>query len=253
MGPDWGRIMSREAQGILFLSVAVESAEFDTYDLRRLTTCEKTDLPFWLSVQDLSSNSMTYVNACDGGRFPEPTDFAGVVVGGSMYSAYEERPWQRSLETYLQRAATSGIPLLGVCGGHQLLVDALGGRVEANRHGRYIGAFPLRLTTTGLIDPLFAGIEQDELVQFAHRDVAVSLPPNAAALATVEHDANAAIRYSPTVVSTQFHLELSPSSIDQLIQFYREDAETITTIGAQVDTVSTQQRIFANWLRSLTA
>jgi len=242
--------MRREALKILFLSVAVESAEFDTYDLQPLTTCQTTDLPFWLSVHDLSNDAMMYINACDVTDYPEPTEFTGVVVGGSMYSAYEDRPWQRSLKTYLRLAVTSGVPLLGVCGGHQLLVEALGGRVETNSHGRYIGAFPLHLTAAGLVDPLFAGIAQGELVQFVHRDVVVSLPSGAVALATANHDANAAIRYSPSVASTQFHLELSPTSIDQLMRFYREDTEN-TTVGERVDTVSTQQRVFANWLRSL--
>jgi len=244
--------MSSESRRILFLSVAVESAEFQQYDMGDLTTCRHTDLPFWLSVHDLDSNAVEYINACDGGPLPGPSGFRGVLVGGSMYSSYENRLWQQDLKSYLRNAFREAVPLLGVCGGHQLLVDALGGRVEANGRGRHIGAFPIHLTPSGQRDPFLAGVNDGALVQFVHGDIAVSLPADAVALASADHDPNAVIRYSPTAVSTQFHLEFSRDAIAHLVHHYSGGTEVVK-VGGQVDTVPLQRRLLLNWLHELVA
>ncbi|KXZ53606.1 hypothetical protein GPECTOR_6g523 [Gonium pectorale] len=79
---------------------------------------------------------------CHAGEFPDPQtvrhQFDVLVVGGSHYSAYDEVEWIRRLESLLPQYVASGVRLVGCCFGHQLLAQALGGRVGPNPSGRFV-------------------------------------------------------------------------------------------------------------------
>ena len=50
---------------------------------------------------------------------------------GSRYSVYEDRPWINALERYVREARDASDPFVGICFGHQVLAQALGGEGEA--------------------------------------------------------------------------------------------------------------------------
>src|SRR5688572_19850522 len=66
---------------------------------------------------------------CRREPLPELASLAGLVVTGSPRSVADREPWVLSGERYLAEAVAAGVPLLGVCFGHQMLAQALGGRV----------------------------------------------------------------------------------------------------------------------------
>ncbi|MFB6130853.1 MAG: type 1 glutamine amidotransferase [Salinigranum sp.] len=100
--------------------------------------------------------------------------FDGVVVTGSRSSVYDDEEWIDPLLSWLEAAAESGLPILGVCYGHQALATALGGRVEPM--GRYEIGYR-EVTHHG--DELFAGLDEAFLVFTTHRDAVTELPPGA--------------------------------------------------------------------------
>jgi GMP synthase (glutamine-hydrolysing) len=55
----------------------------------------------------------------------DPAGFDGVVISGSAASVLEERPWSLRLEQLVHAARAQGVPVLGVCYGHQLIAKAL--------------------------------------------------------------------------------------------------------------------------------
>ncbi|MGH9663775.1 MAG: type 1 glutamine amidotransferase, partial [Bryobacteraceae bacterium] len=69
----------------------------------------------------------------------------GLVFMGGPMSANDNLPYIKTALQLIERAATRGIPMLGVCLGSQLIAKALGARVYPN-HTKEIGWFPLHWT-----------------------------------------------------------------------------------------------------------
>ena len=63
--------------------------------------------------------------------------YDGFIVGGSYSGAYEVRDvtWIQALSTQLQQMRARQVPMLGICFGHQILAQALGGTVIKNPKG----------------------------------------------------------------------------------------------------------------------
>ncbi|OYR81825.1 hypothetical protein DJ72_10235 [Halorubrum distributum] len=113
------------------------------------------------------------------GDLPDHTEFDGVVVTGSRSSVYWDEAWIPPLVDYVAEAADAGVPVLGVCYGHQVLAEALGGRV-AGMDGFEIGYNEIRRVRD---DPLFEGIDESFTAFTTHGDAVVELPPSATLLA----------------------------------------------------------------------
>ncbi|MDB2236593.1 type 1 glutamine amidotransferase [Halorubrum ezzemoulense] len=113
------------------------------------------------------------------GDLPDHTEFDGVVVTGSRSSVYWDEAWIPPLVDYVAEAADAGVPVLGVCYGHQVLAEALGGRV-AGMDGFEIGYNEIRRPRD---DPLFEGIDETFTAFTTHGDAVVELPPSATLLA----------------------------------------------------------------------
>ena len=121
------------------------------------------------------------------GDLPDHTDFDGVVVTGSRSSVYWDEEWIPALVDYVAEAAASGCPVLGVCYGHQVLAEALGGRV-AGMDGFEIGYNEISRLRE---DPLFDGLGDAFTAFTTHGDAVAELPPSATLLAENEHGVHA--------------------------------------------------------------
>jgi GMP synthase-like glutamine amidotransferase len=127
---------------------------------------------------------------------PVPDGFLGVVAGGSFGSANDGERWRLELAAYLLRLNTT--PLLGICGGHQLLAYARGGRL-GTLPARRSGVYPLDLPDV----PGFEGT----VVQM-NGDL-VTEPPAGAVVWARDEVGIQALRYGPACWTVQFHPELS--------------------------------------------
>ena len=135
---------------------------------------------------------------------PGRLDADAFVITGSSSSVTERAPWMLRLEELIRAVAACRTPMLGICFGHQVIAQALGGEVTKNRRGREIGT--VRVTRT-VDDPLFAGLPRAFDVNGTHVDAVTRLPPGAEVLATTALDPVAAFRVGDRVRAVQFHPE----------------------------------------------
>ncbi|WP_122088795.1 type 1 glutamine amidotransferase [Halalkalicoccus subterraneus] len=135
------------------------------------------------------------------GELPESFDYDAAVVTGSRSSVYWDEPWIAPTKAWIGDAIGRDLPFLGICYGHQLLADVLGGTVEGM--GEYeIGYNEIAHTDDS---PLFAGIDETFLAFTSHSDAVVELPPDAEPLAENEYS-NHGFR-KDHVFGVQFHPE----------------------------------------------
>ncbi|WP_121820109.1 type 1 glutamine amidotransferase [Halostella salina] len=136
-----------------------------------------------------------------GEEFPETFEFDGCLVTGSRASVYWDEEWIEPTKAWVRTAIDRGLPFLGVCWGHQLLADVLGGRVEPM--GEYeIGYREVRHSGDSR---LFDGIDEAFTVFTTHSDAVVELPPGAEPIAANDYS-NHGFRKGRTF-GVQFHPE----------------------------------------------
>ena len=136
---------------------------------------------------------------------PDTFGFDGAVVTGSRASVYWDEPWIDPLIEWVGTAVERGMPVLGVCFGHQVLAAALGGTVE-DMGGYEIGYRDVEVGD----DPLFAGVESPATVFTTHSDTVTELPPEAERIAANDYGVHG-FRVG-NAVGVQFHPEYDPAT-----------------------------------------
>lgn len=118
-------------------------------------------------------------------QYPVGFDYDGFVVSGSASSVYWDEPWLPATREWMAEAIDRGIPALGICFGHQLLADVLGGTVEDT--GEYeLGYRTVERTDAGRDDPVHRDLDEEFTVFTSHSDAVTELPPGATL--TAEND-----------------------------------------------------------------
>ncbi len=165
-------------------------------------------------------------------RLPDLESLAGLIVTGSPHSVTDREPWMLQAEAYLRTAVAAELAILGVCFGHQLLAEALGGRVAKNPRGREIGTFELELHGE---DPVLSDPRRPYQVNMSHVDSVVELPSGARVLGATEGDPNAALRFSDKAWGVQFHPEFDREIIGH---YARTRSEALTAEGLDPEQVT---------------
>ncbi len=142
----------------------------------------------------------------------DPPATGGVLVLGGPMDAHADLPWVAPVKDLLRRCVAADVPVLGICLGHQLLADALGGEVVVGHQaGPERGPVTVSWLPAAADDPLVGeAAALGDLVQPAmHADGVVRLPPGATLLATGEAYEVQAFRVG-SAVGVQFHPEATP-------------------------------------------
>ncbi len=96
------------------------------------------DYPAMLSRVSGDLKFTTY-HVCDG-HFPENVlDFEGYIVNGSSKSVYDKIDWVLKLKDFVRQIYAANLRYIGICFGHQMLAEALGGVVRKAENGWCVG------------------------------------------------------------------------------------------------------------------
>lgn len=154
------------------------------------------------------------------GQFPDLRHYRAVVIGGSYEDPVrgKEKPWMKKVYRYIRRVGKNGIPLLGVCGGLQFTVRALGGNVIYNPKGRELGNVRIRLTPAGQRDWLFAGTPPSFIAQLSHTCMAEKLKPGWRRFAKSRQCAIQAIAIGDRIRLVQFHPEMTARQLKAIVR-----------------------------------
>jgi len=164
---------------------------------------------------------------------PESFAFDGCVVTGSRASVYWEEPWIAELREWVREAVDRDVPFLGVCFGHQLLADALGGTVEA-MDDYEIG---YRTVSHDGESPLLDGVAEEFTVFTTHSDRVVELPPGAERFAENDYGVHG-FRHGD-VFSVQFHPEYDPATAEMVTEG-KDDQLSDERIEQVLDAITTE-------------
>ncbi|MGJ8604217.1 MAG: type 1 glutamine amidotransferase [Marivita sp.] len=138
--------------------------------------------------------------------FPDgPTDADGWLITGSKHGAYEDHPWILPLEQLIRNIVAADRPLIGVCFGHQIIAQALGGTVEKFDGGWVVGQQSYD----------FGG--ESLTINAWHQDQVIRAPEGAEVLASSPYCANAALLYPGKAYTVQPHPEYGDDFIAGLI------------------------------------
>jgi len=149
---------------------------------------------------------------CPAGEVPPDFAYDGFVVTGSAASVYWDEAWIGRLKTWVGEAVEAGLPALGVCYGHQLLADVLGGRVEDM--GKYEIGY--RTVEHDGDNRLLDGIDESMTVFTTHSDRVAEPPPGARVFAENEFGIHGLRK--DRAIGVQFHPE-----------YDMQTAETVTS------------------------
>ena len=78
-------------------------------------------------------------NVCTGEALPELAELDGLVLAGSYNSVHDDTDWQRRVRAWLPQMRAERVPMLGICGSHQLLAHMAGAGVARLSGGPYAG------------------------------------------------------------------------------------------------------------------
>ena len=163
--------------------------------------------------------------AVDEGETPGSLDECdGWITSPSRLSVYDDVAWIADVEAIIREAVAREYPFVGICFGHQLLAQALGGRVEPAASGWGVGVHDY--TITGRVACMEPPLDRLALIA-SHQDQVAEVPSGARVIASSEYCPVAGLAVGDRVWSLQGHPEFVPELADHLL------AGRVELIGAE--------------------
>lgn len=152
-----------------------------------------------------ASASFATVRLADGEALPDPAGLEAILLTGSPAGVYDDLDWIAPLERFVRAAYEARIPMAGICFGHQLIAQALGGTVRKSEKGWGIGRHVYDVV------PGNGVIEGDRIaIPASHQDQVITPPTGATTIFHSQLTPHAGLLYANGVtLSVQPHPEFT--------------------------------------------
>lgn len=154
------------------------------------------------------------------GHLPRSLDEAdGWLVTGSAFGVYDPDPWIGALKKFTREAIDRGQPVFGICFGHQLVAEVMGGTADKSDAGWGIGVhrYEVAAPADWMAD---APSAFGNLV--SHQDQVTAPPPGATVLAGSRFCPYAMLQILPNAATLQSHPEMPAAYCHDLYDSRRE-------------------------------
>ena len=189
--------------------------------------------------------SISFYDIYNNDDFPLSEDNNPWIITGSEHSVYDNLEWLNNLKYKLSEAINKGRPVLGVCFGHQLLADVIGGTVAKNKLGWEVGYAPIELTSEGNDSLLFNNFPNSFYAAQTHQDIVQGLPEECTILAKNNMGIQS-FSYKDQIFGVQFHPEFNQEILDNYINL-RADCD-IDIIYPNKKSINISSLIFKNFM-----
>ena len=237
-----------DKRDLLFISMMGEDSVYKTEDYRDMcpSGLEKDwILDLFKPMAREFGFELRAIDICRGDPLPPPADVDAVILGGTAHAVSEDRAWLEDLSGWLRALRPLERPLLGICGGHQLMHLLFEDAVLTGRAGGTLaGTHPIDLSESGRRHPLFAGMSETPRFHFAnYLHILPARDLGGAVLASLGESPAIAVDHGGHWFSCQFH----PESTKALFPcFFRREPEA--DVGAYSEEHD-GRRMIGNFLR----
>jgi GMP synthase-like glutamine amidotransferase len=178
------------------------------------------------------------------GQFPnDPGEHAAYLITGSPAGVYDSLPWIEALCDFIRSA--SGSKMVGICFGHQVMSEALGGHVEKSNKGWGAG---LHHYSVARHEPWMDGA-RPVAIPASHQDQVVIQPPNTDVVVKSDFTPFAGLAWTDRpAISFQFHPEFSPAFAKALIEKRYDIVPDPGAAIASLNAPNDNDRV-AGWIR----
>jgi GMP synthase-like glutamine amidotransferase len=140
-----------------------------------------------------------------GAPLPDAKELEAILITGSSAGVYDDLDWIAPLEAFVRVAHQDKVPMVGVCFGHQLIAQALGGTARKSEKGYGLGRHVYDIAPDN-------GVVDGKRIALAcsHQDQVITPPAGASTILSSVFTPHAGLLYAGgTTFSVQAHPEFS--------------------------------------------
>ena len=185
-------------------------------------------------------------DVCNGEWPAAPEVCEGYLCTGSRHSVDEDIEWIHQLKNFVRQLDEADKPFVGICFGHQMLAEALGGKVAKAAGGWGVGVKSIEiLQSENWMKPKQSALR----LQYMHQDQVVRLPENSVLLGQSDHCPAAMFRVGQTMIGIQAHPEFTAAYCEALLPDRRERIGTERVQAALESLAQTSDEgVVAGWI-----
>lgn len=156
----------------------------------------------------------------------ELEEYLGFVISGSHFCVSDDLPWLRRLEEFIRKIYRLNRPdkpkIFGTCFGHQLIANALGGKIENSSHGKFtFGSEEInideKLSNKKYVRKVLGDGRTAFRIMQCHGEEVALAPADAVCVGSSDICKNEILMYRDCILSTQGHPELTEDVMTSLI------------------------------------